>query len=572
MNIVQFLTSVDQQCEQKNHSELSIFIHEYARKLPAEQRNGFLTALNQAGVVQPHLRGKQRQLFLKQYDIIKENLNRIQKGNLWIEKEVNEEYDDWYDDPDNEIYYHDHANFSKDIKTAYRYLLKCLKYRESHIGRELATNLLNLKVTAINIKWEEKTGDQVPLEDLDEKLTGIHPQKLSILAAYMTYFDVPLKKRPRAIYQVMKTSRYQIRLENLMQVGQELPDFADFLPLWITYLGRTKSPVSQELLNEAIKLSGDQTILLRAARKHVKTHPGLYEQYISNQLEKGLASPRVGQHLLQIGDEALKTIDEKYIVRSKIAVMLAKLAAKFGTADQEEQYLFVAFASHSTLANYFQLRFNCHDFTKYEEQVDQTIKKAESRWEQNEYGFMNQATELHENQLSDTAANLLFFFQGDFQSLIANKICKGSFVKCGVPAFLLLLSDSKVLSVGGLSMCELIVRELSLFDFIEEKPITAKELGKDFLQWQRTVKLTTEQKLAFYQQFRELVEKRVVEVMKNNNRRAYDECAALVSMLGEASVALGLSSSKQDMLEQYHSRYSRRSAFHRALKEYGLKK
>ena len=43
----------------------------------------------------------------------------------------------------------------------------------------------------------------------------------------------------------------------IMQCGEELTEFNEFLPKWIAYLGNQNSHIALKLLNEAMELSGD---------------------------------------------------------------------------------------------------------------------------------------------------------------------------------------------------------------------------------------------------------------------------------------------------------------------------
>ena len=49
-------------------------------------------------------------------------------------------------------------------------------------------------------------------------------------------------------------------------------------------------------------------------------------------------------------------------------------------------------------------------------------------------------------------------------------------------------------------------------------------------------------------------------------------CAAFIAAFGEVQESLGNPNAKAQIMNQYQSEYSRRTAFHRELKAYGMKK
>ena len=61
------------------------------------------------------------------------------------------------------------------------------------------------------------------------------------------------------------------------------------------------------------------------------------------------------------------------------------------------------------------------------------------------------------------------------------------------------------------------------------------------------------------------------QVMENNQRAQYGECAAFAAALGEILEAGGTNNAKQELLLAYKAEYSRRIAFHRELRAFGMK-
>ena len=63
---------------------------------------------------------------------------------------------------------------------------------------------------------------------------------------------------------------------------------------------------------------------------------------------------------------------------------------------------------------------------------------------------------------------------------------------------------------------------------------------------------------------------RVEGIMEKNHRNYYGECAAFVAALGEVRESRGEPGKKAEIMEAYRSKYSRRTAFHHELREYGM--
>lgn len=60
--------------------------------------------------------------------------------------------------------------------------------------------------------------------------------------------------------------------------------------------------------------------------------------------------------------------------------------------------------------------------------------------------------------------------------------------------------------------------------------------------------------------------------MQANRRGYYEECAAFVAALGEVKEYLGEVAGKQTFMVMYKNEYSRRTAFHQELYNFGLKR
>ena len=133
-----------------------------------------------------------------------------------------------------------------------------------------------------------------------------------------------------------------------MQHGEEeLPEFSEFLKGWIDYLGKQTGSVSDSLFLEAVGLCNDTQVAGKYAKKFAAAHPALYLELLEH--PKG-SDPR---ELAELGEEALKQIPKKYIIRGRIALKTAeyRLAAKEDRESVKKYYL-TAFESDTNAVNY----------------------------------------------------------------------------------------------------------------------------------------------------------------------------------------------------------------------------
>lgn len=67
-----------------------------------------------------------------------------------------------------------------------------------------------------------------------------------------------------------------------------------------------------------------------------------------------------------------------------------------------------------------------------------------------------------------------------------------------------------------------------------------------------------------------LVLRRVNGIMDGNYRKYYGECAAYIAALGEVKESRGEIGGRQKVMAEYKALYSRRSAFHKELRAFGM--
>lgn len=601
MNFTQFLKAVDQAAAAMSKEQLAEFIHETARTLPENHREDFLAEmLLFAGGKETHICPEPSKAdqeaaadFEQKRSFLRTRLERMESGELCLEGSLNPEYDDWYSSAEEEFLYSDPEGILDIIEEACRFVHQCVDCEEYQAACELTGILIGLDIM-VGGEYQEYTDAPININDLKSyHLGNVDYRTLVIDAARAAYCASALSERADELYiTLMNSGRRDITLEMILQGGRELPEIDAFLPLWIEHLGRMTGSSAGKLLQEALELADDGEQLLANARKYCGEHPELYEQYLTANQGKTDADS-----LLAVGTEALEAIEKKYLVRSRIALLTSRTALEQDRPELAETCWLEAFRSDTRVVNYLRLLMECRDFSNVREAAAQIYRETCSQLRKDSY-FLPTAGGGRENQLNPTQAYLLAFLGGEFDYVreramnATNSLgWSASFMKCGLAAFLLLLTEDgslpqdaarqggelKTMKPGAREMLRRIVAAAG-FDKSEYEKGTLRLIEESnegwFLtcwnRWKRTVPLSREQREALLGWAEGLVTKRVQGIMEGNHRNYYGECAAYIAALGEAREAGGEPNGKQATMAKYMEAYNRRSAFRQVMRGYGM--
>lgn len=581
--------------------QLAEFIHDTARTLPENQREDFLAEmLLFAGGKETHIcpelsKADQEAAadFEQKRSFLRTRLERMESGELCLEGSLNPEYDDWYSSAEEEFLYSDPEGVLDIIEEACRFVHQCVDCEEYQAACELTGILIGLDIM-VGGEYQEYTDEPININDLKSyHLGNVDYRTLVIDAARAAYCASALSERADELYiTLMNSGRRDITLEMILQGGRELPDIDAFLPLWIEHLGRMTGSSAGKLLQEALELADDGEQLLANARKYCGEHPELYEQYLTAGQGKTDA-----ESLLAVGTEALEAIEKKYLVRSRVALLTSRTALEQDRPELAETCWLEAFRSDTRVVNYLRLLMECRDFSNVREAAAQIYRETCSQLRKDSY-FLPTAGGGRENQVNPTQAYLLAFLGGEFDYVreramnATNSLgWSASFMKCGLAAFLLLLTEDgslpqdaaqqggelKTMKPGAREMLRRIVADVG-FDKSEYEKGTLRLIEESnegwFLtcwnRWKRTVPLSREQREALLGWAESLVTKRVQGIMEGNHRNYYGECAAYIAALGEAREAGGEPNGKQATMAKYMEAYNRRSAFRQEMRGYGM--
>ena len=601
MNFTQFLKAVDQAAAAMSKEQLAEFIHDTARTLPENQREDFLAEmLLFAGSKETHICPEPSKAdqeaaadFEQKRSFLRTRLERMESGELCLEGSLNPEYDDWYSSAEEEFLYSDPEGILDIIEEACRFVHQCVDCEEYQAACELTGILIGLDIM-VGGEYQEYTDEPININDLKSyHLGNVDYRTLVIDAARAAYCASALSERADELYiTLMNSGRRDITLEMILQGGRELPEIDAFLPLWIEHLGRMTGSSAGKLLQEALELADDGEQLLANARKYCGEHPELYEQYLTAGQGKTDADS-----LLAVGTEALEAIEKKYLVRSRIALLTSRTALEQDRPELAETCWLEAFRSDTRVVNYLRLLMECRDFSNVREAAAQIYRETCSQLRKDSY-FLPTAGGGRENQLNPTQAYLLAFLGGEFDYVregamnATNSLgWSASFMKCGLAAFLLLLTEDgslpqdaaqqggelKTMKPGAREMLRRIVAAVG-FDKSEYEKGTLRLIEESnegwFLtcwnRWKRTVPLSREQREALLEWAEGLVTKRVQGIMEGNHRNYYGECAAYIAALGEARESGGEPNGKQATMAKYMEAYNRRSAFRQVMRGYGM--
>ena len=369
MNLTRFLKEVENILDTMSSQQLMAFIHDMARTLPENQRNSFLNKLEKIGVKEEGYKaetGEENKKIQEQLNRLKENLTKIEEGVLCLEGSLNEMYDEWYNDDEDEFLFEDPEGVTDIIVEACGFLHKCIDMEEYEAGYEIGNILADLSIE-VDGEYMDYMGEPLFIEDLELfHLCSIDHKKLVVETMYAAYRANELSKRSEILYEILKRSeRNDVTMEMIMQCSEELPEFNEFLERWIQYLGKQSSVNVERLLKEALEFVNNENKLLEFARENYVQHPGFYEQYISNNVHYVDKK----SHLLEIGKEALEKIEKKYLVRSRIALLTSQVALDLGMQKEAENGWLEAFRSDTRVVNYLRLFVECVHFSDYMNEV-----------------------------------------------------------------------------------------------------------------------------------------------------------------------------------------------------------
>lgn len=584
MNLTNFLKQIDNLTANYSAAQLESFIHELGRILPEGYREDFLKRLRaKSENEEPYDTDSNHEniihtAFDEQYISVKEELDRIEEEELCISAVLNEIYDEWYDNDEDEFFYKDEDDISGILKKACIFVHRCTDEEKYAEGLEIGRILFSMQIICSNEDYGDE--DFSISNMIEHELLDYDFKKLALDTLYCVYQAVPLPEKPEVLYEIiMNAGNNKITLEDLMQCGDdELPEFSEFLPAWTKYLGEKSGRAADQLFVEAVGLQNDIQIACSYADEYLKVHPGLYLHILEN-------NP-IENTIVDIGLKAIQKIPVKYVVRSAVALKTAEYAIAAGKSqDVLEICYYSAYESDTNTLGYLRALLHGFDSAPKREQLRQKIilsAAPKNTW--NYFGSYSDS-ERKENGLDKNEMLLLQFFDGQFAEVLSKGLNKsnalgwtGTFMKQGIALFLLYLHEGDWNGQGIRTMANQAKREInfSLTEYqkgiSDTSPANENDLFHDiFAQWKQMTPMAQDVKESVIKKITTLLKKRTEGIMEANRRNYYGECAAFIAALGEVKESLGEANAKQKLMASYKEKYSRRRAFHSEMKMYGWK-
>ncbi len=588
MNLTNFLKQTDTITSQYSTEQLIDFIHNIGRICPEHRREGFLEMLKSAGngAVRASNKNEDKDIeFDEMYSRVRNHIKSIDSQEVTITAVLNEEYDDWYDDCGEEFYYEDNDGISDMLEEACDFVHLCMDREKYEEGFAVGKQLLEMEILCDNEYGDEELslGDMVHYELLHCDL-----KRVILDIAYCAYRSAPPDKRPEELYGVILNAKEDTAtLEAVMQHGEDdLPQFEEFLPSWISYLGDKTGHDADRLILEAVDLLNDFSLEVQCAEKYAAVHPGLY----LNILENGKHMP--ADDMVAIGLEAMKAIPKKYVIRSKAALKTAEYVI---AADEEQSLLekcyFAACESDTSAQNYLRALLNGYGNGKKREELQKLLESfsvdKRDGYLPDEGSFRGYGGSVYfereENKPDKNMILAIRFLDGQFAKVLDKGLHKsealgwtGTFMKQGIALFLIYLHEGRWNGKGIVSMAEM-AKNAMRFSAMEYRKgaCVPAEVDEDdlfsrlFFQWKIMMPMASDLRNRAIKRITALLEKRTAGIMDANRRNYYGECAAYIAALGEVLESMGNPGAKQRLMTSYKDAYPRRSAFREEMRKYG---
>ena len=559
MNLPRFLKLIDDTVSKMTKEELAERIHEMARVLPEEDRDWFLSMiigeLNETVESEGTLSGDLYEL-----------LDKIISGEYRLDSELNEAWDDWYGADEPPYLFEDSNELLPVIEAACAELHRLVDNAEYDAACRLGQILLTINVR-VDGDYADCEDDSLNIYDLElNELVSFSVDDMLLEISCAVYFTYSGQERSAALYRVGSSFHHGAAwtLEQLLQhAPTELTDFDAFLTDWILYLQTIEEKVANVFLNEALEMRSDPASALDTARQSVRLHPEIYLTAFSMQKDD--------RTKLEIGLEALDSIDPGYTVRSEIALQSADIALKAGNTEYAVYCRTEAFRSDCTALNFLRALVNHPDYSGCLEELHTIVSDYREQYSES----------IHEkNMLDENTLRLIRFLSGEFQTAYADSFGKYSRYTNesqlqGIALIALFLYPDGALREGGMEMLRTLEAGLP---FRKDEYMRGLDISErtdnDNILWDCFKKCRSHTPLPDRENAFNIIQKHCAEytdfVMKMNMRDEYEKCAAYAAVIGEILESECKILSKNEYLLTWKQRYFRRTAYHRELRKYGM--
>lgn len=577
MELSNFLSKVEQSIEQLTAEEMRLWMRDYARRLPVEQRQMFLDSFYRPD---------------KQIDI-----NKIDKQMLWASDWLDEIEEgnrviyyvtasDWWDEfeiDDNDVGYEDREGIIPELKKVLNIIESFVMQYQFEDAAELLHRLFHLEVVEKIIWFYDQTEIDENIIPIDSLFSSFHLDinYFSYLWMYVTV-QLPSESKNDRLFEVMSI-RNVTNIEVIQRVGPTELNVDLFIDDWITYLVQKKGPKAYLLLENAIQSYKSVDYLEENLGSLTVNHPQLYLyllteklslSYTNNEFEPLELKRQIHKLSIHETDKIKKIIqmadnmlDDKLILGSEIMEVGYEISKLEENLSMQAYYRKRAFQFRSSIVNFLRLRLylDSDEFTIF---VDHWESLPKKKFGSLIYYLPQDGKYLEYNELSTEEELARVFFTEKFTTFFT--MCKNekdhlgwrsNILGFGVPLFLLLLNKEAQFTPTMSALIPyvtnlLIYSNRDLHNFTEEFKVFRKtvhlteSLEKDILDW-----------------LSEVIANRTEVLLAGQYRNSYYHGVELLLAHGEVLESRGIVSARAEMARIYRKRYSRFRRFIQELNE-----
>lgn len=241
--------------------QLEKIIEEYTRQTSAGQEHPIQIRMSQ-------------ELVDEKMGRIREWMEQIEEGELYLNVDEYEDYSGGYWDRDLITDYYDNQGIGEKIITMIRFAKDCIDDR-----RYQEANLIYEWLWEMAVCTEEEYTDPADLELLaEEEIIQVDMKQLALLTLYADYQARKPEERAEDIYLYFAHDTFQkLHVEEMFHAGREnLTETERFWDDWIDLLKTKSGDTERRLLKEAVLYNGGVTGLLKMADENCQIHPALY--------------------------------------------------------------------------------------------------------------------------------------------------------------------------------------------------------------------------------------------------------------------------------------------------------
>ena len=248
-------------------------------------------------------------------------MEQIDEGELYLGTEEYEDYSDSYWDRDWITNYYDEQGIGAGIESAIQFAKDCVDDRRYEEANELCEWLWDMCISTENIHDSGYDGEPADLETLEEeKIIHTDLTQFALLTLYADYQVQEAEDRAEDLYLYFTYPAFrELHIEDMFRMGrEELTGEEQFWKDWIALLETKSGSVETRLLREAVLYHEGLDGLIRLADKNYRLHPSLYLT-VMEEYEKAHDYEKVEE----LGKKALEKQDVGLVVRSWTALKAA---------------------------------------------------------------------------------------------------------------------------------------------------------------------------------------------------------------------------------------------------------